>query len=308
MKRIKSNTGNKAPVRVAITGTRGRWAGPLAEILEAHGFRVDRYSRSAGPGIRNLRQLQGRTARTYDAILSMAWPNVPSSCVKKRALPLAGIKKILSSLSRGSPPKTLFVLFSTCAVYGETRPSCPATERSRCRPKGHYAAQKLVAERLVESVAKRHKIPWCILRISNLFGIQHPTSVPQGVIPRLIESARTGKTMVLWGNGRAYKDYLHYRDLGRALVKIIGGKVRGRFNACAARSFSLLDLFQKVERLLGTSLKTQPQMPKPWDVQQAFLSHAKLRKAIRWTPQTSLDQGLKEMIRKYRGRPNSSFR
>ena len=295
-------------MRIAITGARGRWAGPLAETLEAQGFRVDRYSRSAGPGIRELRQLQGKTARSYDAILSMAWPNVPSSSSRKRALPLPGIKKILLSLSQGFPPKTLFVLFSTCAVYGETHPSCPATERRRCRPKGHYAAQKSVAERLVESMAKRHKIPWCILRISNLFGIQHQTSVPQGVIPRLIESARTGKTIVLWGNGRAYKDFLHYRDLGRALAKIIRGKLQGKFNACSARSYSLRDLCKKVEKNLGAPLKIQPQMPKPWDVQKTFLSHAKLHKAIRWRPQISLDRGLREMTRKYRRKSTSGNR
>ena len=287
----------KRPLRVAITGARGRWAGPLAAILSARGIQVDLYSRTEGGGIRDLQALHGQVARSYDAILSMAWPNVPFSSEQDRFHPMAGIKKILRSLARGPSPKTLFIFFSSCAVYGETHPSRPASERRRCRPLGHYAVQKLQTERLIQSLARRLKIPFCILRISNLFGVLHRTSVPQGIVPRLIQSARTGKRMEIWGNGTATKDFLHYRDLALALQNIIKNRIEGTFNVCAGRSHSLNEVIKKVEAFLGKPVKICVQPAQPWDVRRAFLSNSRFRRVAAWTPSVSLNQGLRQMIR-----------
>lgn len=139
------------PLRIAMTGGRGRLAPFIAAHLCAADAEVVSFSRSAGDGFRCTSLLaQSRTLADFDVILHLGWSTVPLTSeerpgVEKTSdLPL--LEHMLDSCASARQPPHL-VFFSTAAVYGNT--SLPATEDSICKPVGNYARAKLRAEEII---------------------------------------------------------------------------------------------------------------------------------------------------------------
>jgi len=279
-----------------MTGGRGRWAQPVAKILRANGISVSIFSRKSGPNKAPLSSLQGSILAGFDAVLDMAWTNVPASAQKKDGRCLSWVETLLRRISkiRKNPP--LYIFTSTCAVYGETSRSLPASEKTRCRPQGDYAKQKMLAEKIIQKYAAKHRIPWVILRISNLYGILHPTQTPQGIIPKLIQSGTALRPIFLWGQGGQAKDFLHVKDFCQALRLVVRCRVQGTYNVCFGKPTQIRKVVKTVEKAISRPLQIEFVPAKSWDVRKSFFTNQKLKKTIPWRPTIRLEQGIQQMV------------
>lgn len=280
-------------MRLAITGGRGRLAPLAARFFADAGLAVRLFSRSEGEGFSGLGQLiESRGMRDFDAILHCAWSTVPFTAEQnpdfavRQDLPL--LERLLAA-ARKNPVH--FVFLSTGAVYGNTTHE-PAGENREPLPLGQYARGKLAAENLIQSSG----VPATILRVTNLLGESADPARPQGILTRLIEAARTGKEVTLWGDGRATKDYLHCTDFLEALRRILDLRLPGLFNVAGGESVSLLDLVAMVEELAGQPIRRRHDEHFPWDVSFSRIGSEKLQAVSGWRPKYTVREAVESCV------------
>ena len=78
---------------------------------------------------------------------------------------------LMDVLSNCGETKPTFNFISSWFVYGDTT-TLPAKESDQCNPKGFYSITKKCAEDLLISYCKTFGIPYRILRLSNVYGLQ----------------------------------------------------------------------------------------------------------------------------------------
>ena len=279
--------------KVAITGGRGRLAPGLAGFLRQSGWEVELFSREGGGGFRALAELaEPAHLAGFAAVLHLGWSSVPLVAEENPGIEeredLPFVRAMVAAAQRCAPSPML-VFFSTAAVYGNTGDE-PATEDTPCRPLGRYAAAKLAAERIFSEAPRV-----CVLRISNVFRPGCAKTRPQGIIPLLLESARTSRAITIWGDGSAVKDYIAASDLHAAVAGVLRHGLCGTFNVVSGHALSVNELIRLVEQASGPRVPVRHVPHYAWDVEKGIFSSQRLQSAAGWSPQVDPAQAIKDM-------------
>ena len=122
-----------------------------------------------------------------------------------------GTLNILEAL-RGKPVR-LFIFASTAAhLYGNAVRK-PIDEEHPTRPISYYGLSKQMAEDVVRFYVSRHGVPALIFRQTNVYGW---APVPKRtVINAFISSALREGRIIVHGDGRQQRNFLHVEDLAR---------------------------------------------------------------------------------------------
>ncbi len=289
--------------RIILTGGRSRLAGIIHPSLVAAGAQLTSLSRSEGGvhlGLENL--FVNNLVDQADTVLHLAWSTVPLSSERHVGLEweqdIPFLIKLLKAICASPNRENLhFVFFSSGGtVYGNAREGRPSRESDPCAPIGWYGHAKLAAERLIEEYGQRHGLAYTILRISNPYGFPVPTHKPQGLVPFLLNSARTGTPFSLWGDGTARKDFLYHTDFTAALEQVIRVRPNGVFNVSHGESHSVNEVIQCVEQTLGKKIPIQRAPANSWDVHDSLLDNTKLSTAISWRPTVNLAKGIRRTV------------
>ncbi|MFM8459965.1 MAG: NAD-dependent epimerase/dehydratase family protein [Chthoniobacterales bacterium] len=281
--------------RIAITGARGRLAPGLAHYLLSRGHTVEKFSRTAGNGHRAVAEVcRPETLASFDDVLHLGWSSVPlvseenPGIEERDDLPLARAM-VAASATCEKPPRLIF--FSTAAVYGNTGDT-PVDEAHVCRPLGRYAAAKLEAEKIFLGAPRG-----TVLRVTNVFGAGCTRTRPQGIIPVLVDAARSGNAVTVWGDGTATKDYIAVEDLRRATAAVLESDLDGTFNVASGHVLSVNQLVKLVSHAAGRPVRTEHAPHYLWDVEQAYVSPHCLRSATGWTPEIDPASAIAAMVR-----------
>jgi UDP-glucose 4-epimerase len=286
------------PLRIAVTGGRGRLAPLVADHLRVVDSKVVSFSRSDGDNFRPITLLtEPRTIADFDVILHLGWSTVPLTSEERPGLEQATDLPLLHDMLDACaairrPPHLVF--FSTAAVYGNTK--VPATEEAPCRPLGRYARAKLLAEEVIRSACERNSSLRCsILRISNIFGWITTSKQPQGIISRICRAIHEERPIPLWGDGENTKDYLFLTDLLDAVQTVVTRGETGTFNVASEKSLSVNDIISLVESFTGKKLLLARYAAFPWDVECSYISARKLRRATGWHARHDLVEAIREL-------------
>jgi UDP-glucose 4-epimerase len=230
------------------------------------------------------------------ALLHLAWSTLPATSEQspgqEEREDLPRLEKLLAMLA-SLPTRPHFVFFSSGGtVYGNA-PGRPNTEDDPCHPIGRYGRAKVAAEEMIRAAAAKHDLPCAILRISNPYGYPVPSGRVQGIIPHAIRAATEGRTLTLWGDGHARKDFIHYTDFLAALRRVLASRLTGTFNLGAGESHSVTEILDLVARHTGRKIATTTTPAPSWDVQDSRLDISRFKAATGWSPRTSLDEGIR---------------
>ena len=286
------------PMRIAVTGGRGRLAPFISARLREGDAEVVSFSRSAGDHFQDISLLtEPRILSAFDAILHLGWSTLPLTSEEKPGLEeetdLPLLKDILDACAAVQRPPFL-VFFSTAAVYGNTIVS--ATEETPCKPLGGYARAKLMAEEAIRAACTRHRRLRCgILRVSNVFGSVAGPTKPQGVIPRICRAIHDGTLMLIWGDGENTKDYLFLDDFLDAVQAVVTCGLTGTFNVASGQSLSVNKIISIVESLTARKLNVAHRAAFSWDVSISQVCAQKLRKATGWHVRHDLAEAIREV-------------
>jgi len=193
-----------------------------------------------------------------------------------------------------------FIFSSTAAVYGV--PEClPVDESAVCLPINPYGWSKLMAERVLQDAHAAHGLQYVILRYFNVAGadLQGRAGQRGCANTHLVKVAcemALGKrpSLGIFGNdfptvdGTGVRDYVHVSDLVDAHVLALnhislGGK-SCILNCGYGRGYSVREVIESVERLVGKSLPVTMEPRRPGDPAAMVANAERLHRTLGWKP------------------------
>ncbi|MHB8104274.1 MAG: SDR family oxidoreductase [Dehalococcoidales bacterium] len=185
---------------------------------------------------------------------------------------------------------------SSSAVYGDA-PGMPKKEDMPKHPLSPYAVSKLAAEEYCQVFQKVYDLPTVSLRYFNIFGPrQNPDSDYAAAIPRFIKTASEGKPLVIYGDGKATRDYTYVKDAVSAYLLAAESDITGVFNIGGGKAVTVNELVKLINRLVGSTVKPVYKPPRPGDILHS-LADASKAKAFGYRPRYTLEAGIKETIK-----------
>ena len=142
------------------------------------------------------------------------------------------------------------IFSSSSSVYGRNA-QLPKDELMWLGPMTPYAASKLAAEGYVQAYASAYKVPTTILRFFNVFGPrQRPDHEYAAVLPKWIWLAMQGKSIEVYGDGTASRDFTYVETVLDVAMSAMKEKVttEGAVNLAYGNRISLNDTINLLKK------------------------------------------------------------
>ena len=187
-------------------------------------------------------------------------------------------------------PESRVIFVSTGgALYGNAD---SANEATIPAPGSYHGAGKLALEVFFSVLGQRRPAGLTILRPSNIYGPGQGLRAGFGIIRTLLERARDGGKVTIWGDGSSVRDYLYIDDMVAACRLALAGS-SGVYNIGSAVGTSLNELIEKVQRITGRMLLVERRSARASDVTRIVLDTTRAREMLSWEPSVELHEGLR---------------
>ena len=169
-------------------------------------------------------------------------------------------------------------------------------------PKTTYGFQKLAVEYLVKGAWQQYKLPYTIIRPSNVVGIGDDIkSTVSHVIPDLAIKVLKGQyPLHILGDGKQIRDYIHAKDLSQGIIlSVFSSKAKNEdFNLGSGEIASVLDLAKIIWKKLDVVEPFKYISDKPYslDLQKSIPDVSKAKKLLGFKAKISLDAMLNEVV------------
>lgn len=187
------------------------------------------------------------------------------------------------------------VLASSGALYGEQEHQ-PVHERQLPSPDSPYAVSKVAAEYYLSTLGTLYNIETVSLRVFNTYGPGQdlPPSYPP-VIPQLLKQARTGGSLVIFGDGTQTRDFVFLDDVVDALVAAATATDVNRavINVGSGREININGLAACVGRVSGKKISVLHNQGQEVGVSRLVADVGLARELLGWAPHTELEEGLR---------------
>lgn len=186
------------------------------------------------------------------------------------------------------PDNRYFLMSTGGALYGNAE---FAAEISTLSPLSYHGAGKLALESFFGVLGQRYPGCLSILRPSNIYGPGQILRPGFGVVRTLLERARDGGSITVYGDGSAVRDYLYIDDLVTACLYALNGPA-GVYNIGAGVGTSLNTLLALIQRVTGRPLTVERRPARPSDVERIVLDIRRAGDCLGWMPEVRLEDGV----------------
>ena len=195
------------------------------------------------------------------------------------------------------------IFSSSAAVYGSPQ-YIPINESHPLIPNNYYGQTKLTIENNLNWFSKLKGIHFAALRYFNAAGYDTKKRIlglekdPQNLIPIVMESALGKRNKVsIFGkdyptkDGTCVRDYIHVSDLASAHLDTLGyiekEKKNLSINLGTGGGHSVLDIFNKVQKVCNVSIKYDFEGRRLGDPDTLVANSKLAEKLISWEPKYS---------------------
>lgn len=200
---------------------------------------------------------------------------------------------------------------SSREVYGE-QTLFPVCESAELCPINHYGRIKVEGEQLVATQCRAHGMLHSVLRFSNVYG--HPHDHPSRLINSFIRRALAGQALEIHG-GKQVFDFTYVEDTAQAIVAAAEQLQDGSIplpplHVLTGKPTGIHELALMVLAIVNDTDHKTPPSPRStdirftagrdYDVNQFYGDPALLQKTLKFACQTSLRDGLRRTVQKYR--------
>ena len=209
-----------------------------------------------------------------------------------------GMQILLEAMTECGVDKIIFS--SSAAVYGEPE-RVPIDELDKTEPTNPYGESKLIMEKMIRWVGAAQGVRYVSLRYFNASGASEDGSIGEDhrpethLIPLILQVPRGKRDHItIYGtdyptpDGTCIRDYIHVVDLADAHICALnylrGGGESDAFNLGTGHGFSVKEIIDAAEKVIGRKIKKEIGARRPGDPARLIASGAKARKVLQWTP------------------------
>jgi UDP-glucose 4-epimerase len=213
---------------------------------------------------------------------------------------VTGTLHVLEAARRAGVRRVVYA--SSSSVYGD-RPELPKREDQIPSPISPYAVSKSAGEQYAQVWTRLYGVETVGLRYFNVFGPrQDPASEYAAVIPRFILWALRGESVEVHGDGGQSRDFTYVdnvvdANLAAARAPQASGEV---FNVGCGSRVSLLDIIERLEKILARPIGRRHTPPRAGDVAHTQADIEKARKLMSYVPMVDFDEGFRRTVDYFR--------
>jgi nucleoside-diphosphate-sugar epimerase len=241
-----------------------------------------------------------KSARGIDYVIHQAaFRSVPKSvedptlCNESN---VAGTLNVLIASHRAKVKRVVYA--SSSSVYGNVE-KFPQKETAVFNPLSPYGASKLAGEYYCRVFSATFGLETVSLRYFNVFGPrQNPESKYSAVIPAFISKMIKGERPFVDGDGKQRRDFTYVynvveANLAAAVKKRAAGQV---INVGCGESYSVLDIIEGINRLLGKDIKPLFGPSRKGDAKKTQADISRLKDLLGLTPGIKFKEGLEKTL------------
>lgn len=219
---------------------------------------------------------------------------------------LGGLMSLLESLIKHKCTKLVFS--SSATVYGDQTHMPLKESQPRSQATNPYGQTKLMAEIILEDIARAHpEMSIVLLRYFNPIGAhpsgligEDPQGIPNNLMPYITQVASKKLDYLrVFGNdydtpdGTGVRDYIHISDLAKGHVQSLdwmsdksGVEI---FNLGTGQGYSVLELLRSLENVIGEEIPYKIVERRPGDVAVCYSDPSKAFEYMGWKTQYNID-------------------
>ena len=214
---------------------------------------------------------------------------------------IAGTWNLLEACRR-SPTVKAIAVASSDKAYGDQE-ELPYSENTPLEGRHPYDVSKSCADLITQAYGVTYGLPVAITRCGNFYGGGDLNF--SRIVPGTVRSVLRGIRPVIRSDGQFVRDYFYVEDGAAAYMHLAERLASDRTLVGEAFNFSneiqvtVLDLVTKLLRLMRSNLEPDVRNEASNEITHQYLSAAKARRLLGWSPLFDLDEGLRRTIAWY---------
>lgn len=190
------------------------------------------------------------------------------------------------------------VFASSASVYGDPE-TLPMSEDGPLRPLTPYCIAKHTGEQLLDYYSRRSSLTWIALRLFNVYGPgQTQSAYYTSVINHFVNRLRAGEAPIIDGRGEQSMDFVHVRDIARAVVMSLDvehSRANLPINIGTGIATSVTQLARTLIAAVGVDVEPQFR-PRDVLVSQRMADTSRALDVLGWKPTIDLATGMQDLV------------
>ena len=218
---------------------------------------------------------------------------------------LEATRTYLQTVGNAVADRFRFLHVSTDEVYGSLGSEGFFTEGTPYDPSSPYSASKAASDHLAIAWHRTYGLPVVVSNCSNNYG---PYQFPEKLIPLMILSAREGRLLPVYGDGRNIRDWLYVDDHARALWLILTRGLPGeKYNVGGRNEQTNLAVVERICDLMDEQLPSgSPHRrlirfvtDRPGHDHRYAIDATRLERELGWKAQEDFSSGIEKTVHWY---------
>lgn len=191
----------------------------------------------------------------------------------------------------------LIFISSGGTVYGNPV-KLPINETHPTEPTSSYGIIKLTIEKYLFLYKALKGLDYKILRFANPYGERQNPFLTQGLIAHLLYKIKQGETLEVWGDGKVIRDYFYIKDGARSIYRAIKDKSSNNiYNISTGKGLSINQILERFRSVLKLDFDVIYKPGRKFDVRSNILDNRLAAKHLKWIPEYTFNEGLKNTWR-----------
>ncbi|MGZ6295364.1 MAG: NAD-dependent epimerase/dehydratase family protein [Candidatus Limnocylindrales bacterium] len=214
---------------------------------------------------------------------------------------IGGTLNVLMAARDTRPERVVYS--SSTSIYGNPR-SIPINEDDGIVLLSPYAVSKLAGEHYCLAFYESYGVSVACVRYSNVYGPgQRPDNPYCGVVAKFLSAATEGRTLTVHGDGGQTRDFTYIDDaVDATLLAAVQPRADGDvFNVGTGIETSVNALAEAIGLALERPIALEHIDRRDIDnIRRRVVNIEKARRMLRWSPQVTLDEGLRRTVAWFR--------